>query len=47
MATFACHNAYRFGDKLSDKDMRELVDTLFQIDGSFNCPHNRPILVGL
>lgn len=31
MASFACHNAYRFGDKLSVEDMRQLLDTLYEI----------------
>lgn len=45
MATIACHNAYRFGDKLDKKEMRNLIDTLYEMDGAYNCPHNRPIVI--
>lgn len=47
MATVACHNAYKVGDKLDNNDMRSLIDTLYQMDGAFNCPHGRPIITCL
>lgn len=27
--------------------MRELVDTLYEMSGAFNCPHNRPVVIML
>jgi DNA mismatch repair ATPase MutL len=47
MAAIACHNAYRIGDELNRSEMRELVDTLYEMTGAYNCPHSRPILIML
>lgn len=27
--------------------MRELVDTLYEMNGPFNCPHGRPVVICL
>jgi DNA mismatch repair protein MutL len=47
MASFACHNAIKVGDKLRLHEMRGLVDSLYKMDAPFNCPHGRPVLVSL
>lgn len=47
MASFACHNAFRVGDEISSDKMRGLVDSLYAMEGAFNCPHGRPVVVSL
>lgn len=47
MASFACHNAIKVGDRLRIFEMRGLLDSLFKMDAPFNCPHGRPIIVAL
>ncbi|MBW2602791.1 MAG: DNA mismatch repair endonuclease MutL [Deltaproteobacteria bacterium] len=38
----ACHGAVRANQKLSDKEIRELLDQLDTCDQPSNCPHGRP-----
>ena len=47
LASIACHNSYRFGDSLNKYEMRGLIDSIHKLKGSFNCPHGRPILIGI
>lgn len=47
MASFACHNAIKVGDRLRIFEMRGLLDSLYKMDAPFNCPHGRPIIVAL
>ena len=47
MATFACKNAYKVGDRLRSSEMRGLLDSLYKMDAPFNCPHGRPTLAFL
>lgn len=47
MASFACHNAIKVGDRLRLFEMRGLLDSLYKMDAPFNCPHGRPIIVSL
>ena len=46
-ASFACHAAIKAGDKLTNEEMRELVDRLFGTKHPYYCPHGRPIIVQL
>ena len=47
MASFACKNAYKVGDRLKATEMRGLLDSLYKMDAPFNCPHGRPTLASL
>jgi DNA mismatch repair protein MutL len=47
MASFACHNAIKVGDRLRLFEMRGLLDSLYKMDAPFNCPHGRPVIVSL
>lgn len=47
MATYACKNAYKVGDRLKASEMRGLLDSLYKMDAPFNCPHGRPTLASL
>ena len=47
MASHACHNAIRVGDRLRVPEMRGLLDSLHKMDAPFNCPHGRPTIVCL
>ena len=38
----ACHGAVRANEKLSDREIRELLDQLDACDRPSNCPHGRP-----
>jgi DNA mismatch repair protein MutL len=47
MATYACKNAYKVGDRLKASEMRGLLDSLYKMDAPFNCPHGRPTIASL
>ncbi len=44
-AAFACKNAVKSGEKLSQAEMQNLVDQLFACETPFFCPHGRPVMV--
>ncbi len=46
-ASYSCKAAIKAGDKLSDKEMRVLVDQLFATSMPYVCPHGRPIIIKL
>ncbi len=43
--SFSCHAAIKAGDKLSEQEMRVLVDELFATSMHYVCPHGRPIII--
>lgn len=43
--TMACKSAVKAGDKLSLREMAELIDQLRHCDNPFNCPHGRPTII--
>lgn len=43
----ACKSAIKFGDKLSQKDMTQLLSELKQCRDPFHCAHGRPTMVTL
>lgn len=43
--TMACKSAVKAGDKLSYKEMTELIEQLRLCDNPFNCPHGRPTII--
>ncbi len=43
--SYSCKTAIKAGDKLSDKEMRLLIDQLFATSMPYVCPHGRPIVV--
>ena len=43
--SFSCHAAIKAGDKLSEQEMRVLVDELFATSMPYVCPHGRPIII--
>ena len=44
-AAYACKNAIKSGEILSQKEMQNLVDQLFACESPFFCPHGRPVIV--
>lgn len=44
-AAFACKNAIKSGETLSQVQMHSLVDQLFTCETPYFCPHGRPIIV--
>lgn len=40
--TFACKTAIKAGQRLSEEEMRGLIDRLFATELPFSCPHGRP-----
>ncbi len=44
-AAFACKNAIKSGDKLTQREMSSLVDQLFATSEPYFCPHGRPVIV--
>jgi len=43
--SFSCKAAIKAGDKLSEREMRILVDQLFATSTPYVCPHGRPIMI--
>lgn len=43
--SYSCKTAIKTGDRLSDREMRLLIDQLFGTTMPYVCPHGRPILV--
>jgi len=43
--SFSCKTAIKAGDKLSETEMRQLVDQLFATSMPYVCPHGRPIVI--
>ena len=43
--SFSCKAAVKAGDKLSEKEMRLLIDQLFATSMPYVCPHGRPIVI--
>ncbi len=42
LEVMACHGAVRANEKLSDREIREVLDQLDACDNPSNCPHGRP-----
>ncbi len=43
--SYSCRTAIKAGDKLSETEMRQLVDKLFATSMPYVCPHGRPIVI--
>jgi len=43
--SYSCKAAIKAGDKLSDKEMRLLIDQLFGTTMPYVCPHGRPVII--
>jgi DNA mismatch repair protein MutL len=43
--SFSCKAAIKAGDKLTEQEMRILVDQLFATSMPYVCPHGRPIVI--
>ena len=43
--SFSCRAAVKAGDKLSEQEIRVLVDQLFATSMPYVCPHGRPIVI--
>lgn len=44
-ASYACKTAIKTGQKLTENEMRYLVDELFSTSMPYVCPHGRPIII--
>lgn len=43
--SFSCKAAIKAGDRLSEEEMRSLIDQLFATTIPYVCPHGRPVLI--
>lgn len=43
--SYSCKAAIKAGDKLSEKEMRLLIDQLFATSMPYVCPHGRPVII--
>lgn len=43
--SYSCKAAIKAGDRLSEKEMRLLIDQLFSTSMPYVCPHGRPIVI--
>ncbi|RMD50862.1 MAG: DNA mismatch repair protein MutL, partial [Ignavibacteria bacterium] len=44
-ASYSCKTAIKTGDRISEQEMRLLVDQLFATSMPYVCPHGRPIVI--
>ena len=44
-AAYACKNAIKSGEKLSQIEMQNLINQLFSCESPFFCPHGRPVII--
>jgi DNA mismatch repair protein MutL len=44
-AAFACKNAIKSGEPLTQRQMHAMVDQLFACESPYFCPHGRPVIV--
>ena len=45
--TIACKSAVKAGNKLSDREVKTLLDAVFSLGPVNTCPHGRPITVAM
>lgn len=45
--SFSCKAAIKAGDRLTETEMRSLIDQLFATSMPYVCPHGRPVLIKL
>ncbi len=43
--SFSCRSAIKSGNKLTEKEMRLLIDSLFATSMPYVCPHGRPVVL--
>jgi DNA mismatch repair protein MutL len=43
--SYSCKAAIKAGDRLSENEMRLLIDQLFATSMPYVCPHGRPIVI--
>jgi DNA mismatch repair protein MutL len=43
LATIACHSVVRVGQRLSEAEMRALLEAMDSVDLNSTCPHGRPV----
>lgn len=46
-AAYACKNAIKSGEHLTQVEMHNLIDQLFACETPFFCPHGRPVIITL
>lgn len=44
-ASFSCKAAIKTGQKLSDNEIKQLLEDLFKCEMPYSCPHGRPVIV--
>lgn len=47
IASMSCKAAVKGGQALSDREAKELIDTLFTLDNPYHCPHGRPTIISM
>lgn len=45
VASMACKAAVKGNNKLSELEVKNLLEELMQADNPYNCPHGRPTLI--
>lgn len=43
--SFSCKAAIKAGERLSQEEMRRLIDELFATENPYVCPHGRPVVL--
>lgn len=47
IASMSCKAAVKGGQSLSEREAKELIDTLFTLENPYHCPHGRPTVISM
>lgn len=47
IASMSCKAAVKGGQSLSEREAKELIDTLFTLENPYHCPHGRPTIISM
>ena len=47
VASMSCKAAVKGNSRLSDREIRHLLDELMELDNPFFCPHGRPVIIAM
>ncbi|MGF7009997.1 DNA mismatch repair protein MutL [Lachnospiraceae bacterium PF1-22] len=47
IASISCKAAVKGNMQLNEKEMRELIDELLELDNPYHCPHGRPTIIAM
>lgn len=47
IATMSCKAAVKGNNRLSEREVHELINKLMNLENPYNCPHGRPTMISM